>query len=157
NSLYVVCYDSATLDVINLTTMAVTAQITLPAKPEGIAVDGNGLALITTTGSANGASNLLMLYNPSPSAKAPLTSISVTPPAPGAPVVPPTAGRPFLAKHSQLVTSGDGSVIAGVNAPAAGAATLFVYLTASQTVPLARIVTGNSTTVAISYDGSRIL
>ena len=39
NSLYVVCYDSAALDVINLNTLTLSAQITLPAKPEGVAVD----------------------------------------------------------------------------------------------------------------------
>jgi uncharacterized protein (TIGR03437 family) len=154
NSLYVVCYDGSALDVIDLKTLSVTAQIVLPAKPEGIAVDSNGLALITTTGSANG-SNLLMLYNPSPKATAQLTSISVTPPAPVAPTFPPTAGRPFLAKHSQLAATHDGSLIAGVNLTASGTA-LFVYQAASQAVPLARIVAGNSTTVAISDDGTRI-
>ncbi len=158
NSLYVVCYDSATLDVINLNTLTVSAQVTLPAKPEGVAVDSNGLVLISTIGSANGTANLLMLYNPSSSA---LTSIPVTPAAPGAPTFPPASGRPFLAKHSQLVATRDGTVIAGANAPVngttAGTATLFVYQAASSSVPLARIVTGNSTTLAISDDGSRIM
>jgi uncharacterized protein (TIGR03437 family) len=161
NTLYVVCYDSATLDAINLNTLTVSAQVTLPAKPQGVAVDSNGLVLISTIGSANGTANLLMLYNPSPTAKAALTSIPVTPSAPGLPTFPPSSGRPFLAKHSQLMASRDGSVIAGANAPVTGTttgtATLFVYQAASSSVPLARIVTGNSTTLAISDDGSRIL
>ncbi len=158
NTLYVVCYDSSALDIINLATLTLTTQVTLPAKPEGVAVDGAGRLLISTVGSANGTANLLLLYDPSPGANPALTSISITPAAPGAPAFPPTSGRPFLAKHSQLVASRDGSIIAGVNAPATGTATtLFVYKTASATVPLARIVTGNSTSVAISDDGSRIL
>ena len=161
NSLYVVCYDSAALDVINLNTLTLSAQITLPAKPEGVAVDANGLVLISTIGSANGTANLLMLYNPSPTAKAALTSIPVTPAAPGVPTFPPSSGRPFLAKHSQLVASRDGTVIAGANAPVngttTGTATLFVYQAASSSVPLARIVTGNSTTLAVSDDGTRIM
>ena len=161
NSLYVVCYDSAALDVINLNTLTVSGQITLPAKPEGVAVDSSGLVLISTVGSANGTANLLMLYNPSPTAAAALTSIPVTPAAPGAPTFPPSSGRPFLAKHSQLVATRDGTVIAGANAPVngttTGTATLFVYQAASASVPLARIVTGNSTTLAISDDGSRIM
>jgi uncharacterized protein (TIGR03437 family) len=161
NSLYVVCYDSATLDVINLNTLTVSAQLTLPAKAEGVAVDSNGLVLISTVGSANGTANLLMLYNPSPTAKSALTSIPVTPAAPGLPTFPPTSGRPFLAKHSQLVASRDGSVVVGANAPVngttTGTATLFVYQAASASVPSARIVTGNSTTLAVSDDGTRIM
>jgi uncharacterized protein (TIGR03437 family) len=161
NSLYVVCYDSAALDVINLNTLTVSAQVALPAKPEGVAVDSNGLVLISTVGSANGTTNLLMLYNPSPRAAAALTSIPVTPAAPGLPTFPPSSGRPFLAKHSQLVASRDGTVIAGANAPVngttAGTAMLFEYQAASASVPLARIVTGNSTTLTISDDGTRIM
>jgi uncharacterized protein (TIGR03437 family) len=161
NTLYVVCYDSAMLDVIDLDKVVVSTQVNLPARPEGVAVDGNGVVLISTVGSANGTANLLLLYNPSPTAKSSLTSIPVTPAAPGLPTFPPASGRPFLAKHSQLVASRDGSIIAGANAPVngttAGTATLFVYQAASASVPLARIVTGNSTTLAISDDGSRIL
>jgi uncharacterized protein (TIGR03437 family) len=161
NTLYVVCYDSAMLDVIDLNKLVVSTQVNLPARPEGVAVDVNGLVLISTVGSANGTANLLMLYNPSPTAKAALTSIPVTPAAPGLPTFPPASGRLFLAKHSQLVASRDGSIIAGANAPVngttTGTATLFVYQAASASVPLARIVAGNSTTLAISDDGSRIL
>jgi uncharacterized protein (TIGR03437 family) len=156
NTLYVACYDSSALDVINLNTLIVTQSISLPAKPEAVAVDAAGRVLIATTGSANGASNVLLLYDPS-QATSPITSISVAPAAPAAPTFPAPSGRPFLARHSHLAGTRDGSFIAGVNTPAAGAATVFVYSAASATVPLARIVTGNSTTLAISDDGSRIM
>lgn len=151
SALYVVCYDSSVLDVVNLSTSTVKASINLPAKPEGIAVDSNGQVLISTAGSANGA-NLLMIYNPSPTAASSLTSISVVPSAPSVPTFPPTLGRPFLAKHSQLAANRKGTIIAGVNNTM-----LFVYQAASQTVTLARVVGGNSTALAISDDGSRIM
>ncbi len=155
NTLYVACYDSGALDVIDLNTLTLTKSVILPAKPEGVAVDSSGRVLISTIGS--GSANILLLYDPSPNAATPLTSISVTPVAPAAPTYPSPSGRPFLSRHSQLVSTRDGRVIAGVNAPAAGTATVFVYQAASSTVPLARIVTGNSTTLAISDDGTRIL
>jgi uncharacterized protein (TIGR03437 family) len=154
-NLYVTCYNSQVLDVINLNTLTVTAQINLPAKPEGVAVGSDERVLISTTG--NGATDLLMIYNPSPTAATALTSISVTLSTPTAPTFPPPSGRPFLSIHSQLRATRDGSLIAGVSAPSSGSPSLFVYQTASGTVPLARIVTGTSTTLAISDDGSRIM
>src|SRR5580704_3697631 len=62
-NLYVTCYNSQVLDVINLNTLTVTAQINLPAKPEGVAVGSDERVLISTTSS--GTANLLMIYNPS--------------------------------------------------------------------------------------------
>jgi uncharacterized protein (TIGR03437 family) len=154
-NLYVTCYNSQVLDVINLDTLTVSAQINLPAKPEGVAVGSDERVLISTTSS--GTANLLMIYNPSPTAATALTSISVTLSTPTAPTFPPPSGRPFLSTHSQLRATRDGSLIAGVNVPSSGSPSLFVYQTASGTVPLARIVTGTSTTLAISDDGARIM
>src|SRR6516165_6429218 len=37
NSLYVACYDSSVLDVIDLNALTVTTQVKLPGKPEGVA------------------------------------------------------------------------------------------------------------------------
>ncbi len=157
-NLYVTCYDSQILDVINLNTLTVTARITLPAKPEGVAVGSDDRVLISTTGSGTAATaNLLLIYNPAPGAATALTSIVITPSAPTAPTFPPPSGRPYLAVHSQLRATRDGSLIAGVNIPAAGSPSLFVYQTASGTVPLARIVAGTSTSLSISDDGTRIM
>jgi len=154
-NLYVTCYNSQVLDVISLSTLTVTSRITLPAKPEGVAVGSDERVLISTTGS--GTADVLLIYNPSPTAATALTSISVTPSAPAAPTFPPPSGRPFLSAHSQLRATRDGSLIAGVNVPSTGSPSLFVYQTASGSVPLARSVTGTSITLAISDDGTRIL
>ena len=39
--LYVTCYADSVVDVIDLTALTVTNRISLPAKPEGIAVAGS--------------------------------------------------------------------------------------------------------------------
>ena len=156
--LYVTCYDSAKLDVIDLDTMVLATQVSLPARPEGVAVGSDGKVLLSTTGSGtNGAANVLLLYDSSPNAAALLTNISVTPPAATPPTLPPPSGRPFLATHSQLVATRDGSIIVGVNMPATGAPTVFVYEAASNTVLRSRIVAGSSTVLSISDDGTRFL
>ena len=153
--LYVVCYDASELDIINLNTLTLTSRVTLPAKPEGVAVAADERVLISTTGSGTaGTADLLLIYTPG--ASAPLGSVTVTPSAPAAPTFPPPSGRSFLSKHSQLVASRDGSRIAGVNAPATGSASVFVYEAISGTVTRARIVAGTSTAVSISDDGTRI-
>ena len=79
------------------------------------------------------------------------------PAAPTPPTLPPPSGRPFLATHSQLAATRDGSTIVGVNVPGTGSPTVFVYETASNTVLRARIVAGSSTVLSVSDDGSRFI
>jgi uncharacterized protein (TIGR03437 family) len=154
--LYVTCYDSAAMDIIDLDALAVVTRVSLPARPEGVAVGSDGRVLISTTGSGtNGAANVLLLYDPSPNAAVPLTNISVVPAAPTPPTLPPPSGRPFLASHSQLTATRDGSLIVGVNVPGNGVPTVFVYEAASDTVLRSRIVAGSSTVLSISDDGTR--
>src|SRR5262245_8562724 len=58
--LYVTCYDSSALDVIDLDTQTVAGRVGLPARPEAVAVAKDGRVLITTTGSGTGgAANTL--------------------------------------------------------------------------------------------------
>lgn len=156
-SLFVACYNSSVIDVIDLSSLVVSARMTLPAKPEAIAVGNDGRVLISTTGNGTGgASNLLLVYDPTPNATPALSSLSVTPPAPAAPTFPPPSGRPFLSLRSQLVATPDGSAIAGVNVPAAGSPTVFIYQTASRTVLRSRTIAGCSTILAISPDAKRV-
>ncbi|HWZ31346.1 MAG TPA: hypothetical protein VNX18_08440 [Bryobacteraceae bacterium] len=152
--LYVACYNSSVIDVIDLDALIITTRVSLPTRPEGVAVGSDGRVLISTAGS--GTTDVLLLYDPSPTAAVTLSALAVTPPAPAAPTFPPASGRPFLSKHSQLVATRNGSLIAGVNVPAAGPATVFVYESASATVLRARAVAGSSTALAISDDGTRI-
>src|SRR3954468_9070135 len=64
-SLYVASYDASALNVIDLESLAVK-RVSLPAKPEGVAVGSDGRVLISTigTGTAAALSNVLLLYNP---------------------------------------------------------------------------------------------
>ncbi len=155
-SLYVVCYNGRSLDVINLATLTLASKVSLPVQPEGVAVGKDGRVLISTVGTSAGA-DVLMLYDPSPTAAIPLAAIPIAPPAPTPATFPAPSGRAFLADHSRLISTRNGSFIAGVDAPATGSPTLFVYESASASVLRARIVAGSSTVISISDDGSRIL
>jgi uncharacterized protein (TIGR03437 family) len=156
--LYVACYDSSLVDVIDLDTLAIINRVGLPARPEAIAVAADGRVLITTTGSGVGlTANSMLLYDPSPDAPIVLAAITITPPSPGQPVFPPPSSRPFLSVRSRLVATRDGAFIAGVNTPAAGGSTVYVYEAASRTVLRSRTVVGATTTVAISDDGTRVI
>jgi uncharacterized protein (TIGR03437 family) len=152
--LYVACYNGSVIDVVDLNTLTITSRLNLPVKPEAIAVGADNRVLISTIGTTTGT-NVLLLYDPAANA---LSSISVAPTAPGAATFPPTSGRPFLAKHSQLVATRNGAYIAGVNAPATGTtATVFRYESSSGTVLAARSLSlGISTQLSISDDGTRI-
>src|ERR1700692_3449785 len=57
-TLYATAYTGSVLDIIDLTksTLAVTAKVSLPASPEGVAVGGDGRVLISTVG--NSGSNI---------------------------------------------------------------------------------------------------
>ena len=156
---YVTCYDASVLDVIDLDALALSASVALPSKPEGVSVGKDGRVLISTTGSGtSGASNVLLLYDPTPNAQVVLTNLPVAPAPPAPPTLPPQPpGRPFLATHSQLAATRDGSTIVGINAAATGSPVVFVYESASNTVLRSRLVAGTSTVISISDDGTRFL
>ncbi len=156
--LYVTCFASSVVDVIDLTALTVTNRISLSSQPEGIAVASDERVLISTTGS--GTTNVLLLYDPSPNSPAPLTSLGVAPVAPVAPTFPAPASRAFLAAHSQLRATRDGSLIVGLHVTNAtsGVGVVFVYQASSGTVLRARtLTTGFLSALAISDDGTRIL
>ncbi len=100
--LYVTSYDAASLNIIDLDALAVVNRISLPAKPEGVAVGNDERVLITTIGTGTGSlSQVLMLYDPAAADASALTNISVTPPPPTLPQLPPPSGRPFLTGRGQ--------------------------------------------------------
>jgi len=159
--LYVTCFASSVVDVIDLTALTVTNRISLPSKPEGIAVASDERVLISTTGNGTTTiTNVLLLYDPTPNSPAPLTSLSVAPVAPLAPTFPAPSSRAFLAAHSQLRATRDGTLIVGLHVTNAttGVGVVFVYQAVSGTVLSARtLTTGFLSALAISDDGTRIL
>jgi uncharacterized protein (TIGR03437 family) len=154
--LYVVCYDASSLDVIDLnSTNFTTRSVTLAAKPQGVAVGFNDQVLISTIGTGIGQ-DVLITYDPAADASKALAAMTVTPPAPVIPTLPPPNGIMAFAAKSRLQASADGRLIIGVHMQAATRA-VFVFDVAASTVLASRIVAGVSSMLAVSPDGSRFL
>src|SRR5579883_2287288 len=69
--LYVASYESASLDVIDLSQNRIVNKVALPAGPEGVAVGGDERVLISTVGTTattgantNPGTNTLLVYDP---------------------------------------------------------------------------------------------
>src|SRR5215831_13118545 len=154
--LYVVCYDASSLDVIDLsTTNFATRSVTLAAKPQGVAVGFNEKVLISTIGTGTGA-DVLITYDPTLDASKALSVVTIAPPAPVAPTLPPPNGIMAFAAKSRLQASADGRLIIGVHMQAASRA-VFVFDVASSVVLASRLVAGVSSMLAVSPDASRFL
>ncbi len=156
--LYVTCYDANALNVLDLEKSALVRTISLPAKPEGVAVGADERVLITTIGTGPGnAANTLLIWDPNATDVNALANVVITPPPPMPPQLPPNSGRPFLAGRSQLIATADGLRIIGLNAPNNSSRAVFVYEVASGTVPRSRQVSGLSTVLSVSPDGTKFM
>jgi len=161
NVLYVTCHDGSSLNIIDTRANppAVLQKVSLPAKPEGVAVGVDGRVLITTIGSGAGnLLNTLLIYDPSVKDTArTLETVPVATPPPLPPILPPLAGRAFLANRSQLIATRDGSRIIGVNGFNNTQRVVFVYESASGSVVRSRIVNDTSTVLSVSPDGTKFM
>jgi len=129
--LYVTCYDGSALDVIDLEKLASVKSVSLPAKPEGVAVGKDERVLITTIGTGAGnQANTLLLYDPQATESRAISNVVLAPPPPASPLLPPPSGRPFLSYRSQLLATRDGDRIIGLNIVGSNRV-LFVYEVAS--------------------------
>ncbi|MEZ5352045.1 MAG: beta-propeller fold lactonase family protein [Bryobacteraceae bacterium] len=163
NFLYVTNVSAGSLSVIDLNGDRVVQTVSLPAKPEGVEVGFDGRVLITTQGSgANNALNTLLLFDRTLDNGSQLTPVAAPPPINTPQPLPAIfVGRPSTAFPGRLLRTPDGQFIIGmvaINQRANNAqTTLFVYESASATVLRNRTVTGQSTVLAISPDGSRFM
>lgn len=156
-SLYVACHNAATVNVIDLETLGVVNRISLPSRPEGIAVGGDNRVLITTIGTGvNNAQNTLLLYDPSLTDSRNLTSLTLVPPTPASPGTSPT-GQLIQTNRSFLMTSNDGRYIIGVNIPNATTRAVFVYEVASATMLRSRTVNNISSVLSVAPDGGKFM
>ena len=157
--LYVTCHNSSSLNVIDLDRLVIVAKISLPARPEGVAVGVDGRVLITTIGSGtNNLLNTLLIYNPAVvDIGTALVPVAVAPPPPLPPTLPALAGRIYLANRSQLLATPDGTKIIGVNSYQAANRVVFVYDAFAGTVPKSRAIGDVSTNISVSTDGSRFM
>ncbi len=153
--LYIAAHNAASINVIDLETLAVTARASLPARPEGVAVGNDERILITTIGTGqNNSQNTLLLFDPIGGT---IANVVVVPPTPANPNLAPPSGRLFLASRSRLEASSDGNFIVGVNIPNANSRGVFVYEVASGTVLRSRTVTNASGVLSVSPDGKKFM
>lgn len=157
-TLYVSAHNASSLNIIDLESLGVTGRVTLPARPEGVAVGGDGQVLITTIGTGqNNAFNVLLRYNPAATESNALSSVTVAPPPPASPVLPAPQGQILRAVRSFLVPTPDGQTIIGVNIPNATQRSVFVYEVASGAVLRSRTVANLSSVLSVAADGRRFM
>jgi len=154
--LYVTCFDASALNVIDLDRLAVTSQITLAAKPEGVAVAYDEKVLIGTIGTGQNQA-VLVTYDPNADASRNLQAVVVAPPAPTPPTLPPPSNRIFLSTRGRMEASRDGRRIVGVHEIANNTRTVFVYDAVSSIVTRSRNIANLSPVISIAPDGSRFM
>jgi YVTN family beta-propeller protein len=161
--LYVANVESSTLSVVDLDSLRVTQTVPVPARPEGVEVGFDGRVLISTQGTGlNNAQNTLLIFDPSQSTGLQLSAVASPPPLSTPTPLPAVfVGRPATPFAGRMVRTPDGQFIVGmvaINQTATSAqTTLFVYEAASGTVLRNRTVTGQSTVLAMSPDGTRFM
>ena len=149
-TLWVASQQASALYAINLNTSAPAGEYPLQVRPDAITTGGDGKVLVY------GGSGLMRF---DPVAKE-LTQLVITPPA----VRPPgtvSAQSPLpQGFRAALAASQDGKVIVGIGVDGTGNAPpmrLFVYEVASGTVLRSRDVSGLSSILSITPDGSRFM
>jgi WD40 repeat protein len=157
--LYVTNGTDKTLSVVDLNAGGVSQVVPMPAVPQGVAVGGDGTALVSTLDTSTAGTNTLVRFDRTQTGSNQLTSV-LTPPPPAtpAPTPPTTITTPVTKFLGKLATTPDGNYIVGVtNLGAANQTYLFVYEVSSGSILRSRTVTGQSTVLSISPDGSRFM
>ncbi len=157
--LYVTNSGNATLSVIDLNAQVVAQTVALPAAPQGVAVGGDGRALISTvgTGTGNPPANTLLIFDRTQQSSQQLIPVQTPPPASTTTTTTTvTLTRPQTPFNSKLITTPDGQFIIGLTNP--GTTTyMFVYEVASGVILNARTVAGQSTVLSMAPDGTRFM
>ncbi|MCL5743666.1 MAG: hypothetical protein M1541_07035 [Acidobacteria bacterium] len=158
--LYVTNNQSSSLTVISLASNSVVQTVTLPAKPEGVEVGADGRVLVSTEGTGTSdAISSLVLFDRNMQSGQQVTAVNFPPPpATPSPLPATTLTRPITTFRGKLIRTPDGMLIIGLSTVNNNASTvLFVYETASASVLRSRTVTGQSTVLSVSPDGSRFM
>lgn len=159
--LYVSCSGNASLSVIDLSANRVANTVVLPSAPQGVEVGSDGRVLISMngTGVVNGVpQGTLAIYDRTLTSAQQLLPVTV----PALPSNPPPLPAPFLPRpqttfSSKLLRTPDGSLIVGVITPTNGSTYVFVYEVASGIVLRNRTISGQSSVLSMSPDGSRFM
>lgn len=145
-ALYVPCYATSALDIIDTGTLAISARVALPASPQAVAVGFNEQVLVSTIGTGTGQ-DVLVTVDP---AAQTWTLVAIAPPAATA----PPATSPVARAHLQATP--DGKTIIGVHEQGSNRY-VYVFDVASSKVLGSRNLSGISHVLAVSPDGSRFL
>ena len=162
--LYVTNAASASLSLIDLNSGYVVQTVSMPAAPQGVEVGSDGRALVSTlgttvtSGGVTTTTNTLLIFDRTQTAANQLLAVQ-TPPPPSTPAPLPTTTTtvPTTKFLSKLIRTPDGNYIIGLTNPSATQTYLFVYEVSSGSILRSRTVTGQSTVLAISPDGSRFM
>jgi len=158
--LYVTNATNSTVSVIDLKAGFVTQNVYLPAVPQGVEVGSDGRALIGTLGTTSGTTtvNTLIIYDRTQPTAAQLTAVPTpVPPSMPAPLPSITLQKPNTSFPSRLMRTPNGQYIVGLINPGTSQTYLFVYEVSSGLILQSRNVTGQSTVLAMSPDGSRFM
>ena len=158
--LYVTNGTGLSVSVVNLVTQSQILVVSLPAAPQGVEVGNDGRALITTagTGSTTAPANTLLIFDQTQASGNQLTAVVVPPPpSTPTPLTPQTLATPDTKFYSKLARTPNGQYIVGIFSPTAATTYMFVYEVSSGTILRSRTVTGQSTVLAMSPDGSRFM
>jgi YVTN family beta-propeller protein len=160
--LFVTNNGSSSLSVIDLSSQTVVHTVLLPSKPQGVEVGADGRALIAMagTGVVGGVpQGTLSVFDPAAMQSQQLVPVTV-PALPTTPAPLPTtalSSRPVTTFTAKLIRTPDGSHIVGVIPPTNSSTYIFVYEVASGVVLVNRTVSGASTVLSMSPDGSRFM
>jgi DNA-binding beta-propeller fold protein YncE len=158
NILYVTNNGSSTVSVVNLNSTGSIQTIAIPAKPEGIEVGADGRALVCTQGTGGTTQNVLYILDLTQPLGQQVTAVPFAPPPPTPTGLPPVQARPTTTFRGKLQRTADGNLIIGVSVINTNTQTVaYVYEAASGTVLKSRFVTGQSTTLSVSPDGSKFM
>jgi YVTN family beta-propeller protein len=157
--LYVTNNTSSTVSVIDLNRSSLIQTVTLPAKPEGVEVGADGRALISTAGNGtNNLNNTLLIFDRTQPLAQQIVAVQFPPPPATPTGLTPVQARPTTTFRGKLLRTPDGNFIVGVSVVNNSTQTVaYVYETLSGTLLRSRFVTGQSTALSVSPDGSRFM
>lgn len=157
--LYVTNNGTSTLSVIDLDLGVTTQTVTLPARPEGVEVGADGRVLISTQGTgANNLNNTLLIYDGTQTQQNQVQPVQFPPPPPTPTGQPAVFARPVTTFRGKLIRTPDGRFIVGLSTISNNTQTVvYLYEAFSGTVLKSRTVTGQSTILSMSPDGSRFM
>ncbi|MBI3210113.1 MAG: hypothetical protein HYZ37_14605 [Candidatus Solibacter usitatus] len=157
--LFVTNNGTATLSVVDLNLGSVTQTVTLPSRPEGVEVGADGRVLISAGGTGiNNTNNTLLLFDRTQTTQNQVQAVTFPPPPPTPAGQPAAQARILTNFRGKLIRTPDGAFIIGLSTINNNTQTIvYLYEVFSGTILNSRTVTGQSTVLSMSPDGSTFM